>query len=113
MFEGLSVAVSDPVTEALEAAEVEKIVLVARVVVTVSPLLLVKVETTSVVPTGMIVFETSVEALVIVLVTEEPSLLVKVVTEALPGPVTEPVLPPLPVGTAVTVAVGEEATEGF
>lgn len=51
--EPLSVADSDPVPEPLAASEVEKTVLVARVVVTTSPALLVEVAIISVVPIGI------------------------------------------------------------
>lgn len=120
--EPLPVADTDSVSEPLVATEVEKMVLVARVVVATDPSLLVRVATISVVEMGTktpSVPEVSLEPLdrvvvPIVVGTGEPSLFVTVemisdsVTEAVPEP--EPLAPVAAV--AKTVAVGDEAMAG-
>ncbi len=103
----LSVADPDSVPEPFATSE--KMVLVEIVVVTTAPLLLVKIETISVVEIGIWTPEVSLELLERVVVTGDPSLFVAVVAEAVP----EPLLPPEVVATAETVKVTEEEIVGF
>lgn len=118
--EPLPVAVTDSVPEPLGANEVEKIVLVARVVVTTVPSLLVRVETTSVVeigtktPSVAEVELLEMKVVPIVVGTGEPSLFVtvKMISDAVTEAVPEPELVSLVVAVAMTVAVGDEAMAG-
>lgn len=125
--EPLSVADPDSVAEPLSAPEVENIVLVARVVVTTVPSLLVKVETISVVEIGTRtpVPEVSLEpdpldrvVVPTVVGTTEPSLFVTVemisdvVTEAVvESELPAPVVAVASVAVAETVMVGDETAE--
>jgi hypothetical protein len=112
----------DSVAEPLSTPEVEKIVLVARVVVTTAPSLLVKVETISVVEIGTRtpVLEVSLEPLEMVVVptvvgTTEPSLfvMVEMISDVVAEAVAESELPSpvVAVALAVTVTVGDETAE--